>query len=251
MAIVPSINLACMADFSFRAAGPAGGDCPGTDPDTVLLLDMEGDTDRTGQFTPSLRNDALLGASDSPCGGNSLQLPLEAAHMFLDDSPLFQLESGSFDLWAKLPSMATTGGVFSRDARSSEQSGHLSLYWTPEDRLLLRVQSPTATLQRCSEVISVGVWHRVGVNFGATGFELWVDGVEQQSVAPITSEGRPPECELQRVSVGMDGNVNPLAIGASTDDTAEGAGGPVTETLVGGEIDHVRLSRVPRDYASQ
>jgi hypothetical protein len=162
----------------------------------------------------------------------------EADITYLDvpDSPDWQLESGSVDLWIRLDPVSTgevPQGIMSRDARSVNKPGHFSLARRlPGNEIGLRLQRVDDTYTTQTVPVHEGEWHRIAVNFGPPYVELFLDGVLQ----------------AKGDAWGIDGNLNPWAIGASNAFSEEGASTPISKPFEG-SVDDVRISRVRRAYA--
>lgn len=229
--------------------------CPDVDRDTLFLFDFDTSTDRLG--ATGILDMATLTPGTSPCGGGRLQTAgtADAEGFFLiPASSAHRVAVGSLDFWARFPSPgATVKGVFSRDEEGTRTAGHMSLLRTSMGNLVLRLQEPPDTSRVvCSAPVVDSEWHRIGINFGAGGVEFWLDNVLQEAPGSynfgggvVLSCGGPP------FEIGIDGNDNPFLFGASMSNSTAGGHEPVSEALHGLEIDHARLSRVRRDYASE
>ena len=272
---VLSVLLTSCGRFGLNASPPAdagedgaGDDAAPLDPcrpdfdeDTVLLLtfdSMEGDTfaDETGSHIAALTGgDGELVAGPPGCG-MALSLPgtsSTGAYVVIDDSPDWDLPAGSVDFWTRFDEDGN-GGVVGRDESGVETDGHLSVIREPEGNLMARLQADGMIFYRCSDPISSGEWHHVGVNFGPpTGFELFVDGARADGAGDAhwgdCATSRPVRGTCGRATdAGLSGNRNPWVLGAYTHDSDPGSAEPAECRMVGA-IDHFRISRVQRDFA--
>jgi hypothetical protein len=165
-----------------------------------------------------------------------------AGAVIVADSPDWELPEGSLDFWF-LAGDATTppNGLFGRDARFEDDPGHIRMYQNTGYRLRARLQqgdTDAGDANIASPALARETWHHVGVNWGAGGFELWVDGVREDSSATD--------------QYGIDGNDNPWVIGASNNNSANGSDPPTNLNYESEDvaIDHFRISSVRRDFSS-
>jgi len=240
-------------DAARADSGPDG--CPdGLDADTLALYDMEDLTggvlrDLTGAHPGSFTGAPQ--AVNGPPGCGSAVRFAGGAWALVPDAPEWDLEEGSVDLWVRPPAPSATGsvlGVLSRDADNTARPGHLSIFYAPDGRVGVRLQTP-ASHMRCTEAaVPPGRWVHIGVNLGPPDMELYVDGVRQESTArfPLT-ETIVYECGTPTAS-GISGNDNPWTIGASSGGSVEGEAQPVGGFLDGGAVDQLRISRVRRAF---
>ena len=160
----------------------------------------------------------------------------------------WQLKSGSIDFWVRFDKGTETAaqGIVSRDAKGTDKPGHLSLFRTCEGVLLLRLQRPEGMTFQCSAPTQLGKWYRVGINFGAGGLQLYVDGKRATRTTKLVCGTNEHACGGSS-SGGIAGNENPWVVGASAGTSAEGLATPVTNQLVGA-IDNLRISKQRRKY---
>ncbi len=227
--------------------------CGPPDDDAVLLLPFDDGTaaDALGRNPGRLEGEA--GAVDGPLGcGRALAIPEGAtAYAVVSDSEDFYLAEGAIDLWFRRdPGPSATAGLMSRDAAGAG-NGHFSLWLDQDDEVVVRFQNAAEDeIVACSEPLTRGEWHHVGVNFGPPGLELWIDGVQTTRTGPVTVvEGE--TSELLTCGGGGTLSLRPAdvidwAIGASGAQAT--SPGEVSSPLTGGAIDHVRISRARRDF---
>lgn len=177
-------------------------------------------------------------------------------YFVVDDSPDWDLEEGSVDLWLWLPIDLTDNvGLLSRDLIYREEAGHLSLFVDSEGRAVARVQpiedgaeDNSADAVSCTGVaVPRETWFHIGVNFGPPGLELYVDGVlsDWGGETPLDDDW---QCGQSGIW-GIAGNDLPWVIGRSTYQSDEVLG-ELELPATGAAIDHLRISRVRREFAS-
>ncbi|MEM6954282.1 MAG: LamG-like jellyroll fold domain-containing protein [Myxococcota bacterium] len=194
-----------------------------------------------------------------PCGGSAIAVPRGGDHFLVSDRPSFDLDEGSIDFWAFI---ADPGGraraIFSRDAIDVEQPGHITLAVMPDGTLAVRLQYTLETQAiACSAPLRTDSWHRIGLNFGPGGFELWVNGERQNASGTLIERGYEWVCRSTHTH-GIAGNDNPITVGLSQVFSIEGSTDLVDRPNVpeqigypGLRIDNLRIGSVRRDYAEE
>ncbi|MEM6955480.1 MAG: hypothetical protein AAF645_07310, partial [Myxococcota bacterium] len=227
-----------------------------SEPGDVIFFDFDGDIVDGVSGNPGTHGGSRL-AGTSPCGGSAVEIPARDSFFLVDDRPGFDLNEGSIDFWAFLPPPPGAASVFfSRDALGAALPGHLSVFMLADGFMLARLQSTTeVTGAACGDAIAFDAWHRIGINFGSEGFELWVDG-ERQTAPPRPKDPFASDCGTD-VRIGL-GNDNPITLGYSQVLTVEGGldlALPERDTqppsYAGLRIDNLRVSTVRRDYAAE
>jgi hypothetical protein len=221
------------------------------DPDTVALYSMEGDlNDATGGHNGALSGNATFEAGEPTCGnalrisgGNQVQ-----GYGMVPDSADFDLAEGSIDLWLRNTVVPTRAlGVLSRDSAGAV-TGRFTLYIACDGTVVAKLDDA----YRCSAApVTAGQWTHVGVNFGAAGFELWIDGAIQNRATPVGLIGQ--NCSQtvncgDAATGGLAGNDNPWILGASADGSVEGQGSPLSLPFRDGLLDAFRISDVRRSF---
>jgi hypothetical protein len=124
---------------------------------------------------PALVHGTGLTFGDGPAGcGRALVFPATNAASFLEiaDSPAFDLAEGSIDFWFR-PNRCPQGeaaGLLSRDAMGEALPGHLAVNWGVDCQLAVRLQRPGFdTAEKVPGILSLNVWHHIGMNFGPQG----------------------------------------------------------------------------------
>lgn len=206
--------------------------------------------------------EVLLGSaatSDGPEGcGRAFAFGDEARYIVIEDSPDWDLEVGSLELWLWLPAESSDHvGVLSRDVNEREEPGHFSLFVDVEGRAVVRVQPEDNEsgddnfndAVACSESpLPRESWVHLGVNFGPPEVELHVGGVRHDWVG--TSAISDEWLCGQHAPWGLAGNDLPWVVGRTSfrsDDALETLEFPA----VNGAVDELAISSERRDFASR
>lgn len=238
-------------------AWPDGGACAvGPDPDTVALYPVFSSNgmkliDTTNRHHGELRG--AVGRVNGPPGcGQALSFGGDIAdYAELPADPAWDLKEGSIDLWVRIDAPATERhlGIVSRDAKDAARLGHFTLFQLVDGGVAVRLQRGTNDgIARCSPPLTQGDWHHIGVNFGAGGLELFVDGVPAERKDTYVVSLEILKCGTSSEQ-GIDGNDNPWVLGASSHLSVEGAATPITYPFRGA-IDSFRVSRVRRAFGA-
>ena len=258
-------------DAASRDTGPVDTGIPdagqlcveSTDPDTVALYTFNTTTGTTvkdetmahhGQIEDMNGVRSIFGpriASGSTCG---TAVSFDGSYIVVPDASDFQLSVGSIDLWVKIAGTATAPqGVISRDAENRNLPGHLTIFRTCMDHIVLRVQDDSLpSVHECSDLpIPRNVWTHIGVNLGPPEVELYINSVRTTHTGTVTmcniSGGTWSVQCGQSGSLGISGNFNPWVFGASSAGSEEGSNLPIGTGLQGA-IDNVRISSVRRGF---
>lgn len=223
--------------------------CPDPDGDTLALLSFDSD-EGTNVLRDVLGNhDGELLRSvaqlvDGPTGcGRALTFIADAVGV-IPDAPDWQLERGSIDFWIRRPpGMTEAVGVVSRDETGTGTPGHLTMLLDPSGLLAVRRQGPGGGVV-CSDVpIPDDDWAHVGLNFGDEGLALWING--ELSVGSGIVAGM----NCGSAVGGIAGNTLPWFLGASRV-AVNSATNAYSDPFVDGAVDHVRISRIRRDFSN-
>ena len=260
-------------EFDSAGAGGSGGEAVavqgcGEPPDeyTVALYSFEDLSDGAMFDSTEAHSGRFVGGTPPsvpgpPGCGNAFEVS-EPKYGLVDDSPAFDLEEGSVEVWLRAPSQFRRRrlGVVSRDAQDQDFPGHFSLYVASvaedegddaefvQGHVVVRLQTEDITIAHCSEEpLSPGGWAHIGVNFGPGGLELYVDGDRQRREGFVDLDVFDVPCG-GRIRTGIDGNDNPWVLGARSERSDEGQAEPVEHWLEGAAIDEFRISRARRDF---
>jgi hypothetical protein len=241
------------------AAAPIAGGCPGpgsADAGVVALYPFDDDEGRSqvADTVGGHNGSAQLGLVSTVEGPEDCGRALafgEQGYVVIDDSPAWDLESGSIDLWLWVPAELTDHvGVVSRDQRDRDDPGHFTLFVDDAGHALARVQPASASGEldalSCSEVeLPREQWLHIGVNFGPPRVELYLDGELVSGLGPSTLRD---ECG-QDGPFGIAGNDLPWVLGRATHHS-EGILDTLELPATGFAIDHLRISNRRRDFAA-
>lgn len=239
-------------------------DCPGPvthSEGVIALYTFDQDQGRTqaadvvGNHNGSVQLGLVATVAGPGACARAFSFGPENRYIVIDDSPDWDLEAGSVDLWFRLPAeLVDNIGVFSRDLDQRQAPGHVSLFVDIEGRAVLRVQPQDADFDNTNDAVSCSAaalprerWVHFGINFGLPAVELYVDG------ALAVGEGTHAVADgwacAQPGDYGIAGNDLPWVVGRSTFRS-----GDVLETLEfpasGCAIDHLRISSERRDFAA-
>ncbi len=164
----------------------------------LLAEDLAG----TGLDNPALAPQLATIQSAEVYHLDSLTMNEPDDHLAIVHSPAFELPDGTIALRFTTDDVTTKQALFSKDAKYYGDGGHITAFLR-DGRVEVRLQSDSQsyTLYSYSTLIRAGETHHVAINFGAGGFQLYIDG--QLEKAKIDYTG------------GIDANQETLAIGAN------------------------------------
>ncbi|MFT5356005.1 MAG: hypothetical protein ACI9KE_003227 [Polyangiales bacterium] len=235
-------------------AGPAPG-CMGPDPDTLFLYDFLSFSDLVSRHLGSARDGAGSMNGDSPCGQVLITPgPLESRFV-VPDQASFHVAEGSLDFWARRPAASgDTVGVVSRDEMSITTEGQLTLFFSQDERFVLRgqVNNSVSVLLCSSDPIPLEEWMRIGINWGPGGLELYLDGMLQTGGGTVRIfDAVDATCSSSTIPFSIAATQDPFVLGASSHLSDTESDEPAAFPGPGWQYDHFRLSRVRRDYAME
>jgi len=168
----------------------------------------------------------------------------------IPDHAAWRISTVSLDFWLHLDAPAPSGsqGIITRDAGGGAV-GHLSLMYSCGGRFVARVQTATADHVVCSDVSPPGKWRHVGLNIGAPGLKLYVDGKESNYTG---TEKLGATCYWSLKcgtsgSTGIAGAKEPWVFGAGSYHSKTGKAEPVYEQMKG-SMDSLRISNAHRKF---
>ncbi len=198
-----------------------------------LANDSAGDEDGIYKNGPELGGLGISGESKAP-NFDGLNDFVEIAH-----DAAFELASGSVQLWYNTDDENDEQGIFSKDSSGFDTGGHLTVTHKSNGSVEVRLQSTTESffVTSAAETVGENEWHHVVFTWGTGGMKLFLDGTLVDTNA---------------FTGGLEGNLEPIAIGASTVSsgnlTTSGA-----NRFFDGEIDEVAIfaSQLSAAQASQ
>ncbi len=220
---------------------------PNPGPDTVALFGFDADlTMDASQQQVATPVGAVATGSSTRCGSGSIELA--GGHVRVADSPGFDLDEGSVELFFRAPTPALDQAILSRDANGTTLHGHFTIGLSVEGRLWVRIQRMgDLAMFRCTGPIPADQWMHVGVSFGPPGLRLWLDHVEQTGRF-VDLFGSTQDCSLPH-TFGIAGNDNVLAIGGSLVLAADADPAPTPVSPFGGSVDHLHVRSTWRDFS--
>jgi hypothetical protein len=241
------------ADAAGEDAAPGGEACADPDGNTVALyrFDSTGDvSDDAGDHDGALQGGPILAPEGQPGCDRAAGFPDGSESILVvPDSDDFDLQVGSIDLLVRVPAVGVEMGIVSRDADDANQPGHFTIVLDDTGRFVARLQADSGQDVICSDASAVpGEWHHLAINFGAPGADLYLDGVRGDGEDPVTILGNQDFVCNQPHLEGIDGNDAPWVFGADNSPSADGQTDQPRSFFSGGAIDHVRISRVRRNF---
>ncbi len=205
--------------------------------------------DETGNHHGTIQGASVQSVDEGPCA-SALAFTSPNTYIRIDDSPTWELESGSIDLWVRIPENNEVIGLVSKDAANSAEPGHFSLIQSTDGRIAVRGQTTTTSSMVCSDApVTAESWIHIGVNFGSPGNQLWIDGVPQNGTGSVfVSDGGLAPC-VGVLGLPIAGNSNPWVVGASAIVSADGSAEPADGYLEGGAMAQFRIGSVRRDFS--
>lgn len=216
---------------------------PPADKDTLALFTFDGPkggqtiVDLTGNWVGYLRGTGFIWLTGRDGCGYALGcMGDEKSYVEIpNNATLEQLKEGSIEFWLRLDKqgLGYEQGILSRDAKGTVKPGHFSV-WVVANKVCVQLLPPGKNkgYKVYSPQITSDTWYHVGINFGPPTLELYLDG----KLVGKTSN-----------TSGIDGNQNPLVIGAGTWLSEEGAAEPIISTLIG-DIDQLHFRSARRAF---
>ena len=173
--------------------------------------------------------------------GNAVRFAANG-HLRIADSSRLDLPSGRIELRYRFSASSPAGdlGLFSRDANGTSLPGHVGIRIGHDRRLVARIQNTSGEAYRCTQSpIAPDTWHTVELRFGPAGLVLRQDGATVSGTSWTNSDGGVHSCTTAWTG-GIDGNDNPIVLGALTLFSAEGEG-TTAFPATGVDLDDVAL----------
>ncbi len=172
----------------------------------------------------AIRNDSDGAANFTRADGDYIEI----AH---DDA--YSLDNGSIQLWFNADDLSQKQALFSKDSTGYDTGGHITLLLESNGGLNLRLQSVNGDYETYTLAgsVSAGQWYHVIVTFGDAGMQLFLNGSLAASNTYTGGLG---------ATSGGAGNFEPIAIGANTWASGDGAITPLQD-FFDGRIDEVAI----------
>ncbi|MFK7959456.1 MAG: LamG-like jellyroll fold domain-containing protein [Phycisphaerales bacterium] len=170
----------------------------------------------------------VAGAAD---GSSAVSLDGNDDYVRIDHAPEFVADSGTWQMWFNSSDTSGTSGLWSKDASSQNEGGHMMLN-VRNGELELRMQSEGDETEFRAGDVDDDTWHHVAVTFGDEGLKLYLDGVMVGQDADWTAgtAGDP----------GDTPNQNHIFLGAQTRSASDGSTTP-SGGYFEGELDHFAI----------
>jgi hypothetical protein len=232
-----------MRNYQATLAAPVANDDSGDpyssqidalDPESYYRLgdtsgtDEQGTSDAVAQAGVSTDPDGALSGDTDPSmafSGNN------DGFVYIPHSSAYEIDEGSISLWFKTTSVGNRDGLFSKDATGTGEGGHLSIYFDNQDQIEIRLQeirnnpgdsSDSHYLNTSGLTLDDGQWHNMVFTFGASGMQLYVDGVLQDSDSSYTGGLRGDVANAGDPEDGSQANQEPITLGALRRTSASG-----------------------------
>ena len=225
------------------------------DQDTLLLYTFEGSSadqviDATGSHPGSISGAGVTRTAGQQGCGKAIAFKESSpiSYIAVPAAAVWDLPMGSVDFWIRLaPTTNVFEGIVARDA-AGEGAGHL-IFFRFEDRVVVRLQWIGDSAVRCSGPVTLDSWHHVGLNFGAGGLALDVDGAPADATGTIQLGTSVTLTCGSSTDRGIQGNNEPWVIGVAGWSSDPGSVTPV-DCPLNGMIDSLRISKVRRSFSA-
>lgn len=146
------------------------------------------------------------------------------------------LDEGTVALWFFTGDAQRAQGILSKDSSGYDTGGHLTISLDYDEvektnQLTVRLQDLNRDYYLTKNDIAQNTWYHVVVLFGSVGLKLHVDKTLEEATTYTGGLG---------MSVGDEGNLEPIVIGSNSQVSENQSATPVTEPFVG-TIHDVRL----------
>ena len=247
----PMVDSSDMSD-----AGPLHFACdPLVDEDTIFLFDFDDESDSTGRGSGINTAQLAVTSPTHPCGATDGVLEiagLDTPHFRVPPRAEFNDDDVSVDFWINAPSGGSEDfAIISRDASGITMAGHLSIFWSNDDEIVVRHQMPPGrSVNRCTGTLTPG-WHRIGVHVTSGILDVYVDrGISHRS-GTVDIGMATYACDDTFLPIGIAGNDNPFVFGVNVSNSDEGTHLPMRTPFIGLMLDKVRLSHGARPYEAE
>jgi hypothetical protein len=178
-------------------------------------------------------NGIILGGPGAISGDADGAIHVDApGYIEIAHDPAYLLDDGTVQMWFKLDAIGGVQTLFSKDATTFLNGGHLDISVQNDGRVEVRLQSVgSENFVNSPGAVSAGRWYHVAFSFGSQGMALYLDG---QLVDSNTYAGG-----LGTTS-GGSGNNEPITLGVSSMNSGPGVVTPVTNYMHG-DLDEVAI----------
>ncbi len=245
---MPDIGI----DTGIDGGVDAGGCVQMLDPTTVALYTLDGDaTDLSGAHPGNLNGNTDFEPGPAGCG-QALGLSnagVVQGHLSIPHAQPFALASGAIDLWVYPNINGRAMGVLTKDAQGASDA--FGLFVACSGHLVANLRVGDSNYYQCStQPLPSNSWSHIGLNFGAGGFALYIDGGQAQGAQSQGLFGgncnETITCGTS-TTAGLQNSTQPWILGASSHDSPNGSGN-LSLPLRAGRVDNLRLSSAPRIF---
>ena len=172
-------------------------------------------------------------------------------HVYIDDSPAWDLDRGAIDFWLYPSGISDFDpySILSRDADGTAFPGHITIYLAGNGsgRIFARMQDGSELYVCSNYAPQLGTWTHVAFNFGPPRVELYINGILQDYTGFVPFYDQWVTCGIEGTH-SIAGNSNPWIIGASADVSSEGESNNLRGFAQGAAIDALRISNQRRNF---
>jgi len=146
-------------------------------------------------------------------------------HVAIPHNAAYLLDEGTIMFCFQDQNAVHDTGLFSKDALNHGDGGHLSIFTTVDGRVQARFQDTANDhLATSDPFIQLDTWYHVALTFGTGGMHLFINGQEVDSNAYAGGMG---------TTSGGTGNIEPIALGASSANSVSPTGAPLMDYFSG------------------
>lgn len=210
------------------------------DIETLLLCHIDGDDASTRNITNSASNNTGLGARAfgatlGATGKFNKAADFDGTNDYIEilHQDSMDVQDCTVEFWFNSDSVGDNKTLFSKDSSGYDTGGHLTITQSGANDIVVRSQ--TTSSQKEHEItdadILSGTWYHVAVVLGTGGMKLFLDGVLKHTDNSWTQ--------------GLNGNREPIALGAGTTTSDDGLVTPLSDYF-DGKICELRISNTRR-----
>jgi len=177
--------------------------------------------DDSGNLMAGTLNGGLIHSAN-----NTLLFDGSDDYVEIPTAEMYEMAAGTVSLWFMPTTPGAEQAMLSKDANGNGAGGHLSLYYNADGSIRARLQSNNETYEISSPPVTPNAWHHVAFTFGGNeGMSIYVDDIAG-GTDPYTG--------------GTIRNLEPLVIGAGTDNSQPESAEPINKAFAG-EIAAVQI----------
>lgn len=186
--------------------------------------------DEMGVSNGIYTNLPMLGEAGAVAGDTAIKFDGSNDYIEIPHNDAYLLDVGAVSLWFKMDFSGPPQGLFSKDSKTFDTGGHLTITQKGSHVEAL-IDSTSVSYVLLSSDFTITNWNHLLVTFGPGGFELYINGQLEASDAYTGGLG---------TSSGGVGNYEPIVIGASTSNSEDLSTTPLQKYFEGW-IDEVAI----------